>query len=214
MSVVPLVYKSSSYRNPCPDGTGLGYGSFKNSTTIFLICDAAFAWSDSDKLALGLGLGLGLGIPVLLFVACILSCYCSEYYETSRKYGVGLFRRRTPPKINIDTTPLQMISAREWTEKNLSPSALDSFRFGNLTQELKEEIMMKRVTAGRELTEFVKFAEQINQLEIANWIARLNPGEIPAALRQKALMPNKPGEIPSILRDRALETLEAPLAEV
>ena len=52
--------RSSSYRNPCPSGTGLGYATFND--TIFLICDAAFSNDQfKDELALGLGLGLGLG---------------------------------------------------------------------------------------------------------------------------------------------------------
>lgn len=58
----------SRLSNPCPDGTGIGYGDWNG--TILLICAAAFDKANSEELALGLG--LGLGIPAALGILALL----------------------------------------------------------------------------------------------------------------------------------------------
>ena len=61
--------QSSNIRNPCPDGTGIGYGDWNG--TILVLCDPRF-YTDESSGNLVLGLGLGLGIPALLL--CIIAC--------------------------------------------------------------------------------------------------------------------------------------------
>ena len=173
--------RSSSYRYPCPSGTGLGYATFND--TIFLICDAAFSneqFKEELALGLGLGLGLGIGIPFLVFFIIIPFLVRKGILDFNR-YSWGFDTSsccsgRVSPKI---------LMPRESVEGLLSESALGSFRFGNLTEELKTELMVLRLREGRDLTEFVKFAEQLNYPELAEWIAKLNPGTIPPEIHQK-----------------------------
>ena len=154
---------------PCPDGTGVGYRAIND--TIFLICDTAFY--NDDSLALGLGLGLGLGIPFFAIIICMIT----RRYNFDCSFPFICWRKHNREKT---------VFPRESIESLLSESALGDFRFGNLSEELKNELMIIRLRQGRNLTEFVKFAEQLNYPDLANWIDKLNPGQFPPEIHKKA----------------------------
>lgn len=72
--------QSSSLTNPCPPGTGIGYGDWNG--TLLVLCDPSFYKEGGDSLALALGLGLGIPALILCLAAClpcirrILRCLC------------------------------------------------------------------------------------------------------------------------------------------
>jgi hypothetical protein len=200
----------ASLRNPCPSGTGIGYASFNDTAfgdTLFVICSAAFDNnSNGVDLGLALGLGLGLGIPFLCLVGCLLyqKCCSRAYYEPSLnlKDLLHLKRTQTFPSLN------HPVSVHERVRLYLTEEALSDFYNGNLSELLKKEIMMTRVREGRTLNEFVEAAK--GWPEIAEWVTNLNPGDIPPAIRQEAILKMDDERDKRLLRygrvvDRALE---------
>jgi hypothetical protein len=169
-SGISRVSRSSSLRNPCPSGTGIGYASFNGSDTLFVICDAAF-YTNQETDTLALGLGLGLGLPALFFSLV----YLYVWFHRGRECRC---RRREPlPPI---------IFPAEAVAKQLSEKGLEDFRHGNLTDSLKEELMITRVRLGRNLTDFVKYADQLHHDELAEYIERMNVAAIPPEIHRKA----------------------------
>ncbi len=77
MPAYPIVARSSSLRDPCPSGTGLGYATFND--TIFLICDASFI-SNGNKISegelAGIIIGSIFGILLLIYILVYLDSYC------------------------------------------------------------------------------------------------------------------------------------------
>lgn len=177
---------SASVRNLCPSGTGVGYITFNDTNfgnTIFLVCDAAFNINTGEvDLGLALGLGLGLGIPFLCLFACLIyqKC-CSHAYYEPRASLIDILRIKPAPRLDIPS-----LSVNEKIRGYLTDDALADFNNGNLSELLKEEIMMVRVREGRNLTEFVTAAK--GWPEIATWIENLHPGSIPPAIRQEAIL--------------------------
>jgi hypothetical protein len=165
---------STSLRNPCPDGTGIGTGDFNG--TILLICDAAFYKSSTISLTYeeSLGLGLGLGIPVFLGLLFILTLF----YNACKQDRIGTQQPQAQIKPYVETT----LKA----EEVLTPSACTDFCTDNLSETLKRELMILRVQKGRDLNELVKEAVQKNSLLVARWIGHLYPGDIPLEIRQAA----------------------------
>ena len=87
--MVVHVSSSNSLRNPCPSGTGLGYGTFND--TIFLICDAAFLPADGPFTA-GEIAGIIIGSVVGVLCLIVLSLYLSYSYR-ERKFREHLQRQ-------------------------------------------------------------------------------------------------------------------------
>ena len=173
-----------SIRNPCPPGTGMGYATLNGSDLLFIICDAAFNKINSDdSTAITLALTLGIGLPVIAILTIILLrhhdeiCRCRQ----ARKSVVDI---HTPSNI---PPPLFQKPSKDNIGTLLSTSALQDFKYGSLTSGLKEELMVLRAKLGRNLTEFVKYAEELNHPDLATYIDTLNPGTFPREVLQKAL---------------------------
>jgi hypothetical protein len=152
---------ASSLSNPCPSGTGIGYGDFNG--TIFVICDPTFNNNHNyapDILAIGLGVGLGVGLPAIIAAVWLLvfltgcSCYRNKYALPT------IHQPKLDPKYIV--------------VKELSPKLLDQFRNGNLTNELKKKLFEIKDKSGRPLVEYSNYAIECNQLELAHWILRVN----------------------------------------
>lgn len=171
-----VVSHSSSLRNPCPDGTGIGYATFNDSSTIYVICDAAF-YKDMTDYKLALALGLGLGIPGLVVLLGIWLRW--QNFDRCRR------KRRYPPPPALLSSPT--IFPSEEVEKRLTVQGLTDFRAGNLTESLKEELMITRVRMGCDLVHFVKYADQLHHDELAEYIERMNVTAIPSEIHRKAL---------------------------
>ena len=168
MPSIPVVTTShsSSLRNPCPSGTGIGY--MTTNDTIFVICDAAFN-NNSVDLGLALGLGLGLGIPFVLFIYFMMRG-CNDF-----KY---CYNREKIEKRNSIILP--QIFPQEYVKSKLSEEAYTNFIEGNLSDVLKKELIHLRMTEGRDLVECIRYAESIRQADLAHFIAQLNPTELVA----------------------------------
>lgn len=185
--------RSSSLSNPCPDGTGIGYGDWNG--TILVICDAAFNKAKTDSLALGLG--LGLGIPGFLLLVALL-----RYSWSKRESLCPLWRKKgsvSPPGTALSAFVTReladiILSNDEYaytppiskTMKNeMTAQSLQDILSGNLTDSLKEELMTIRMKKGRDLLEYFRYADECNQPEIADWIYRMNPCDFPRHIREK-----------------------------
>lgn len=175
---------SSSLSNPCPEGTGIGYGDWNG--TILVICDAAFnkALSQTDSLALGLG--LGLGIPGFLLLAALLG-----YYWHNRESLFPSWRNKgsvSPPsaaasKIAFLSDSITFLN--DSVREELSAQSLNDLHFGILSEGLKEELMTIRIKKGCDLVDYIRYAERSNQPEIADWIHKMNPCDFPRHIREK-----------------------------
>ena len=87
---IPIHTQASiSLRNPCPSGTGLGYGTFNE--TIFLICDASFLPADGPYTA---GEMAGIIVGSVVGAGCLLALflYLSFSYR-ERKFREHLQRQ-------------------------------------------------------------------------------------------------------------------------
>lgn len=160
-------------RDPCVKD-GLYLARLVYNGTSILICSDKFETlkseeADANSLALGLGLGLGLGIPFL----CILGCWA-----WSRRGTLGDLRLERRIAADLKQ-PMDLQFPREEVERVLTAESLNNFRYGSLTDTLKKEIMLHRLKEGRDLREFIKYAEQCRQPELATWIERLNTGTFP-----------------------------------
>lgn len=182
------ILNMDSYRDPCVK-SGLYLARLVYNGTSFLICSDKFASQkeaeqEQSNLALGLGLGLGLGIPFLCVLSCCIWARCQPCASDRGSFGW--------PSARVPPVQPDLQFPREEVERVLTPAALDDFRFGNLTEGLKKEIMVHRLIVRRDLREFVRYAEQCRQPELATWIDRLNTGtfppEVQAAAREKILM--------------------------
>jgi len=171
--VVIVATHSSSLSNPCPSGTGIGYGEFNG--TIFVICDAAFAFnhiSSADPLALGLGLGLGLGIPIIGIIVWGVVymnnwwCYRNKYEV--RPLTIAEIRAAYSRDHERATTP------EEYVKLKLGPELFQQFIQGNLTNELKKKLFALREERGRHLIEFKIVAKNLNQDVLLTWIKNLS----------------------------------------
>lgn len=177
---ITRVGQSSSFRDPCPSGTGIGYASFNGSDTLFLICDAAFYKSrEVDTLALGLGLGFGLPIGILL-VRLLRKFLVRRQQQVQEQ---GLQEQQLQEQGPSSYPP---VFPAEEVAKHLSLLALNDFRRGNMTDALKEELMITRVRLGCDLTDFVKYADQLHHTELAEYIERMNVAAIPPEIHRKA----------------------------
>lgn len=166
----------SSLRNPCPDGTGVGYIRITNSSflnnTIILICDAAFNKPKEDVLALGLGLGLGLGIPtiVLLILAFAHQNQLWCFHYSRREEFEDLKGSSHPPP---SPEELQR-KAKNTVMSHLSNELYAQFLEGNLNIELKKELQKIRDHNNETiLGEFVMHAKHCNHKIMADWIKNL-----------------------------------------
>jgi len=147
---------SSSISNPCPSGTGIGYGTFNG--TIFIICDASFPHTAQvDSLALSLGLGLGLGIPFMISIFIFL-WQCKDRYHKSE----------------IIIQEKSVFTSKDIVEKELSPELCQSFIQGNLTFELKKKLFELHEIKGRRLDEYIKYAIESHQYTLGEWISQLS----------------------------------------
>jgi hypothetical protein len=181
------ILNMNPYRDPCTNN-GLYLARLVYNGTSILICSDKFASlkaeeQEQSNLALGLGLGLGLGIPFLLIIGIWAWSRCRPCASDRGSFGW--------PSARVPPAQPDLHFPREEVERVLTPAALDDFRFGNMTEGLKKEIMVHRLIARRDLREFVRYAEQCRQPELATWIDRLNTGafppEVQAAAREKIL---------------------------
>lgn len=175
--------RSSSLSNPCPDGTGIGYGDWNG--TILVICDAAFAKEKADSLALGLG--LGLGIPGFILLVALLG-----YYWSNRESLCPLWRNKgsvSPPataaasKMPFLTDSVTFLS--DSVREELSVQSLNDLHFGILSETLKDELMTIRMKKACDLVDYIRYAERCNQPGIADWIYKMNPCDFPRHIREK-----------------------------
>jgi len=143
---------SSSINNPCPTGTGIGYGTFNG--TIFLICDASFPHNPPVD-TLGLGLGLGLGIPAIVIVIILWNLAWNNKW--------WCYKNRFVAKL----------SPEEVVKTELPPEYLDMFRSGKLNVMLKKKLFMIHEQKGQPLNDYVKYAEELNKPELVNWIKNI-----------------------------------------
>jgi hypothetical protein len=60
---------------------------------------------------------------------------------------------------------------------------LHDFEFGYLSSALKTELMALRLKEGRDLTEFVEYADKLNCPTLATYVRELHPGMIPTNIR-------------------------------
>jgi hypothetical protein len=165
MPAIPIFISSSSLIDPCPAGTGIGYATFNDTSTIYVVCDAAFY---RDQTARNLGLGLGLGIPAFLVLIYLF-----------QKWLKRKCRQRSYPA-------LLQLSPEEEVTKRLTGQSLLDFKAGNLTDTLKEELMVLRVREGRNLTEFGTYANELNHDAIADFIEHMNITTFPSEIHRKA----------------------------
>ena len=151
----------------CPGGYMWNTQSING--TLFLICaPIAPGQQKMNNDEISLVLGLCLGIPL-----CIFTLYLIHLFLPKCKWQ----RKSVENKVYHDPL-VNSIS-------ELSPSALLDIRIGNLSQSLKEEFMLLRIKKGRDLTEVLKYAEQCEQAEIADWIHKMNPCDFPQWIREK-----------------------------
>jgi len=170
--VVIVATHSSSLSNPCPSGTGIGYGEFNG--TIFVICDAAFNHiSSADPLALGLGLGLGLGIPIIAVIVWAVVfmnnwwCYRNKY-EVRPPLTIAEIRAAYSRDHGGASTP------EEYVKLKLGPELYQQFIKGNLTNELKKKLFALREERGNRLGEFEAVAKDLGNHALAEWINKLS----------------------------------------
>lgn len=166
--VVIVATHSSSLSNPCPSGTGIGYGEFNG--TIFVICDAAFNHiSSADSLALGLGLGLGIGIPIIAVLVWAI-VFMNNWWCYRNKYEVR--------PLTIADRPLTIAEIRaaseEYVKLKLGSELYQQFIQGNLTNELKKKLFALREEHGNRLVEFEGVAKELGNYALAEWIKNLS----------------------------------------
>ena len=169
---------STSLRNPCPDGTGIGTGDLNG--TILLICDAAFFKSSTIGLTYeeSLGLGLGLGIPVFLGILFLLTlCYnACKQDRLGRQQGQIQSEPFVPPPFTLKIA--------------LSEGAYADVCTNTLSERVKRELMILRIQKGRDLSDLAKEATELQAFAVAQWIDHLYPGDIPITIRIAAQKPN------------------------
>lgn len=160
--------------------------------TYFLICvpydQSPQARRDTLSPETSLAVGLGIGIPILVLMICLIIANIYKYKE-HQKHNRSHFRNANnailPDQVQIEM-PV------EAAERELTPEALNDFRTGNLSMKLMEELMILRVNKGQDLTTYVRYADRCEQPHIADWIYRLNPGDIPREIREKAYRQTHP----------------------
>lgn len=166
---------STSLRNPCPAGTGIGTGDLNG--TIILICDAAFkSILDGINLELALGLGLGLGIPLVCVVFSLFVC-CDK---GGRRWAWPCRARPTLPLI------VPFVASVMKAVEVLSATAYTDFSTDTLSEKLTRELMILRIKEGHDLTDLEKEAVKNNLPSVAQYIRHLYPGDIPVEIRQMA----------------------------
>lgn len=153
--------------------------------TYFVICvPQSQVHQNSEPLSpeTSLAVGLGIGIPILVLMICLIVANIYKYNE-HQKHNRSLYRNANnailPEQIHIEM-PVEV------AERELTAEALNDFRAGNLSMKLMEELMILRVNKGQDLTSYVRYADRCHQPHIADWIYRLNPGDIPREIREKA----------------------------
>ena len=134
--------------------------------TLFLICAPGQQQMNKDETSFVLG--FCIGIPIF-----VLTLYLMKLFLPQCKW----------PRKSIENKVYNDHLVNSISE--LSPSALLDIRIGHLSQSLKEELMLLRIQKGRDLTEFVKYAEQCEQAEVADWIHKMNPCDFPQWIREK-----------------------------
>ena len=160
--VVIVSTHSSSLQNPCPSGTGIGYGEFNG--TIFVICDATFNHNNNSVDALGLGLGLGLGIPmiaVLVWAVVYMNKWLCYRNAEEIKYGYRIDNEGT-------STP------KEYVKLKLGPELFEQFIKGNLTIELKKKLFALRDEQGSPRFDYALVARNLNNIILAEWIENIS----------------------------------------
>ena len=128
-----------------------------------------------------LAVGLGIGVPILVLMVCLIVAHFYRYNQETRRID-GIQNRNNailPEEVRIQM-PIEV------AERELTPESLNDFRVGNLSMKLMEELMILRVNKGQDLTTYVRYADTCEQPHIADWIYRLNPGDIPREIREKA----------------------------
>jgi hypothetical protein len=165
----------------CPAGTR--WNTQDINGTYFLVCLPMTQEQKDERsqLSLELGLGLGLGIPFIIVFIVVLNYL---YYEYRGSLNRAQVMNSITNTISAEQIAIQM--PQETVERELSAQALEDFRTGNLSSILMEELMILRVNKGQDLTIYVRYADICEQPHIADWIYRLNPGEIPREVREKA----------------------------
>ena len=182
---------SSSLKNPCPSGTGIGYMNVmldNNVSTNFVVCDKSFSndnggLSENDKLALGLG--LGLGVPGLLIIVLIIRWYCINSFNKQYDITSNLKNIQIKPstyeeqlKIKQRSYEEQLVDVITLLQKKLTKEAFTDLQNAKLTNILKQELTRLRMTEGRDLDDVVMYAKHLESIKIENFVKNLNPTDI------------------------------------
>ncbi len=151
----------------CP--AGFRWNTLDINGTLFLTCDPVSEQNQNNDVNLILGLCIGIPLCVV-FLILSYRFYCKNIILEKNRLG------QDPVKV----FPQEVVT------RELTPESLIDFRNGNLSNTLKDEIMLLRIQKGRDLTEFVKYAEICEQAELAHWLHNLNPLDIPPEIHRRA----------------------------
>jgi hypothetical protein len=82
--------------------------------------------------------------------------------------------------------PMTEYTRRRATEKvnKLPTSIRHDFERGLLTEQLKQELMLLRIEAESELTDYALMADSHNHHTLASWIRDLNPETFPPDIKE------------------------------
>jgi hypothetical protein len=189
------------FKIACPPGYGLGFLKFDNNTLVLgchtIFYERSISQYETRNTSTNIVLGSTLGPLGLMFITLIVLGIYRNY-----KYKKGA----TVPLVNKDeykaivsmTPESYKMSAKERVTALLSAGGLHDFEFGYLSSSLKTELMQLRLKEGRDLMEFVEYADQLNCPVLATYVRELNPGMFPANIRNMKYtrdsypMPNAP----------------------
>ena len=175
-----------AFKIGCPQGYGLGLLKVDNNTMV-LGCHVAFSESaenyfqNTNKSA-NIILGSILGPFGLIVLVAAIST--SRWYRNQQIKKAGITSVATKEQYKAIVPVVQETrTAKERVTALLSAGGLHDFEFGYLSSALKNELMALRLREGRDLTECIEYAKQLNCPLLAAYVEGLNPGMIPANIR-------------------------------
>lgn len=190
MELITSMYEQNSLHSTvryvgCPSGLGLGFARFQNMT--LLVCHETFyadaqARIEQDNQSNAIIIGSIVGPLGGLILIALLIAGIKQLRSRGPVTQVITKDKDTYTAIVPQVNPL---TPKEKVAKLLSPGGMHDFEYGLLSAGLRTELMILRLKEGRELTEFVQYAEHINCTHIASFVRELNPGMIPRNIQQQ-----------------------------
>lgn len=203
------------FKIACPEGYGLGFLKYDNNTLV-LGCHTTFyeranSQYDARNTNTNIILASTLGPLGLLFITLIVMVIYKDY-KYKKGATVPLMNKdeykaivsSLPTSYNGSSNERMRVlvsdtrSSKERVTALLSAGGLHDFEFGYLSSALKMELMQLRLKEGRDLTEFIEYADQLNCPLLATYVRELNPGMFPSNIRDMKItrdsypMPNAP----------------------